>query len=75
MGRRYDGLPRRRAADLVGDQAKPRPASPARAASTAAFKARMSVCKAISSMTWIMRAILLLEPSISFIFSTMRSRV
>jgi hypothetical protein len=38
--------------------AKPRPASPARAASTAAFKASRLVCRAISSITLMMSEIL-----------------
>ena len=41
--------------------AKPRPCSPARAASTAAFRARRLVWKAISSMTPMMSAIFLLD--------------
>ncbi len=42
----------------VATTAKPRPCSPARAASTAAFKARMLVWKAMPSMTEMMSAIL-----------------
>jgi hypothetical protein len=41
--------------------AKPAPASPARAASTAALRARMLVWKAISSMTLMILAMLSLE--------------
>ena len=40
--------------------AKPRPCSPARAASTAALSARMLVWKAMPSMTWMMSAMRLL---------------
>ena len=55
--------------------AKPRPASPARAASTAAFSARRFVWNAISSITRMMLAILSLEvrmPSIAPTSSFMR---
>ena len=45
--------------------AKPRPCSPARAASTAAFSARMLVWKAIPSITLIMSAIFCELPAIS----------
>jgi hypothetical protein len=50
--------------------AKPRPCSPARAASTAAFSARMFVWNAIASMTPMMSAILRELRVISSIFST-----
>jgi hypothetical protein len=43
----------------VATTAKPRPCSPARAASTAAFSARMLVWKAMPSMTPMMSAMLL----------------
>ncbi len=49
--------------------AKPRPCSPARAASTAAFKARMLVWKAMPSMTEMMSAILRDEVSMPLILS------
>ncbi|MCW0416594.1 hypothetical protein NB689_002348 [Xanthomonas sacchari] len=49
--------------------AKPRPCSPARAASTAALSARMLVWKAMPSMTLMMSAILRDEASMPFIFS------
>src|SRR5439155_612947 len=54
----------------VATTAKPRPASPARAASTAALSARRLVCRAISSMTPMMSAILRDEPSIRDMAST-----
>ena len=44
--------------------AKPRPASPARAASTAALSASRLVCRAISSITVMMSAILCDDSSI-----------
>ena len=47
--------------------AKPRPSSPARAASTAAFSARMFVWNAIESMTPMISRMRLLESEISFI--------
>ena len=50
--------------------AKPRPASPARAASTAALSASRLVCRAISSMTPMMSAILREDSSIRAIAST-----
>jgi methyl-accepting chemotaxis protein len=50
--------------------AKPRPCSPARAASTAAFSARILVWKAMPSMTPMMSAILLAELLISPIVPT-----
>ena len=50
--------------------AKPRPCSPARAASTAAFRARMLVWKAMPSITLMMSAILWLLSSMPFIVLT-----
>ncbi len=50
--------------------AKPRPCSPARAASTAAFKARMLVWKAMPSMTLMMSAIFLDEASMPDMVAT-----
>ncbi|MOA11757.1 hypothetical protein D3C78_1317130 [compost metagenome] len=50
--------------------AKPRPCSPARAASTAAFKARILVWNAMPSMTLMMSAILWLLSSMLFMVST-----
>ena len=50
--------------------AKPRPCSPARAASTAAFSARMLVWKAMPSITPMMSAILLLLSWMPFMVST-----
>ena len=50
--------------------AKPRPCSPARAASTAAFSARMLVWKAIPSITLMMSAILRLLSLMPFMVST-----
>src|SRR5262245_55089717 len=50
--------------------AKPRPASPARAASTAALSASRLVCLAISSITPMMSAIRREEPSMFAIAST-----
>ena len=50
--------------------AKPRPCSPARAASTAAFNARMLVWKAMPSMTAMMSTILLEEALIEAMVST-----
>jgi hypothetical protein len=46
----------RQAAHLAGHHRAPRPCSPARAASTAAFKARMLAWKAMPSMTEMMSA-------------------
>ena len=54
----------------VATTAKPRPASPARAASTAALSARRLVCRAISSITPMMSEILREEPSICAMAST-----
>ncbi len=53
--------------------AKPRPCSPARAASTAAFSARMLVWKAMESMTPTMSAICLLLSLMPFMVSTTRA--
>ena len=50
--------------------AKPRPCSPARAASTAAFSARMLVWKAMPSITPMMSAILRLLSAMPLIVST-----
>ena len=50
--------------------AKPRPCSPARAASTAAFSARMLVWKAIESIRPMMSPILRLEAEISCMLDT-----
>src|SRR5579871_1195117 len=55
--------------------ANPMPASPARAASTAALSARMLVWKAISSMTLMIFEILSLDALISFIDKTIWSRL
>ena len=52
--------------------AKPRPCSPARAASTAAFKARMLVWNAMPSMTLMISAIFLDEASMSAMVLTTR---
>ena len=49
--------------------AKPRPCSPARAASTAAFSARMLVWKATPSMTWMMSPMRRDESAISCMVS------
>ncbi len=57
----------------VATTAKPRPCSPARAASTAAFKARMLVWKAMPSITPMMSAIWRDEPLISSIVVTTRA--
>src|SRR5262245_40824519 len=54
----------------VATTAKPRPASPARAASTAALSAKRLVCRAISSMTPMISAILRELSSIRAIAST-----
>ena len=54
----------------VATTAKPRPCSPARAASTAALRARMLVWKAIESITPMMSLILLERSWISFIVAT-----
>ena len=50
--------------------AKPRPCSPARAASTAAFRARMLVWKAMPSITLMMSEIFLEESLMPFMVST-----
>ncbi|MCY1377293.1 hypothetical protein D9M69_648580 [compost metagenome] len=50
--------------------AKPRPCSPARAASTAAFSARMLVWKAMPSITEMMSEIFWLEVWMAFMLST-----
>ena len=50
--------------------AKPRPCSPARAASTAALSAKMLVWKAMPSITEMMSAIFLLESLMPFIVVT-----
>ncbi len=52
--------------------ANPRPCSPARAASTAAFSARMFVWKAMPSITPMMSPIFLDDAAMSFIVSTTR---
>ena len=54
----------------ISTTAKPMPASPARAASTAAFSERMLVWKAISSITRMILEIFSLEVEISFIESS-----
>ena len=54
----------------VATTAKPRPASPARAASTAALSASRLVCRAISSITPMMSEILREESSIRAMAST-----
>ena len=54
----------------VATTANPRPCSPARAASTAAFKARMFVWKAMPSITPMMSAIFLLLSLMPFMVST-----
>ncbi|MNC14037.1 hypothetical protein D3C75_618030 [compost metagenome] len=50
--------------------AKPRPCSPARAASTAAFSARILVWKAMPSITLVMSAIFFELPAMSFMVRT-----
>ena len=61
--------------DLVSHRHESHSASPAHAASTAALRARILVWIAISSIALMIRAILLPEASISFILSTVPSRV
>ncbi len=59
-----------RARTSLATTAKPRPCSPARAASTAAFRARMLVWKAMLSITPMMSAIFWLEVLMSRMVST-----